>query len=453
MTSKPLRSLRFPLRSPREPKNHQTMKNITFFIFLILIIFSCKQEHKGPAIFYYPAEWEAQEAILIGWTERQPEFFPLAVDVARALEGSTPIIFVSDTSENTMTFKHFLLEQGLDTTAFTFLTIPMGQPLAIRDIGPVYLINGFGEKKVVDYKWSIQDLVEQGYIQKGIEPEKAKTYASNLFERSQKTDSLLAVKDGLEVITSTLNLDGGAIEVNGKGSILLNEEWMLMYNPDLAKATIEEEMHSTMGLHNFIWVGKGLVEDVGMSRVVVPGFIAPGTDGHTDEYIRFANANTILLAWVDEEEKALHPVHAENYKRLSETYQILKAAKDEDGKPFSIVKVPLPDLRYKYREVVEGWSASDSTIGIKNFDLNQQVEVGDTLQFLSSSSYLNFLISNDKVLLPTYLHVGSSPEKEDQVKKIFTQLYPDKELVWIDATVYNWGGGGIHCFTKQVPKN
>jgi len=427
--------------------------NMGMLAICFLAVMACQREpQKDPAIFYYPAEWEPQEAILIGWTESQPEFFQLAVDVARALEGSTSVIFVSDTSENPLFFKQYLFEQGLDITAFNFLTIPMGHPLAIRDIGPVYLINGFGEKKVVDFRWSIQDLVERGLIEKEIEPEKAKSYAEKLFGKSQKTDSLFASREGLEVITSTLNLDGGAIEVNGKGSILLNEEWMLMYNPKLNKAIIEEELKRTLGVHNFIWVGKGLVEDVGMSRVVVPGFIAGGTDGHTDEYIRFANPNTILLAWVDEEEKDLNPVHAENYKRLSETYQILKAAKDEDGKPFSIVKVPLPDLRYKYREVVEGWSASDSTIGIKNFDPNQQVEIGDTLQFLSSSSYLNFLISNDKVLLPTYLHVGSSREKEEQVKKIFTQLFPEKELVWIDATVYNWGGGGIHCFTNQIPK-
>lgn len=68
--------------------------------------------------------------------------------------------------------------------------------------------------------------------------------------------------------------------------------------------------------------------------------------------------------------------------------------------------------------------------------------------FLSSSSYLNFLISNDKVLLPTYLHEGSSPEIEERVKEIFSTLYPDKKLVWIDATVYNWGGTRIHGFIK-----
>lgn len=137
---------------------------------------------------------------------------------------------------------------------------------------------------------------------------------------------------------------------------------------------------------------------------------------------------------------------------MKETYDILIKAKDQDGRPFKVIKVPLPDLRYRPNVVVEGWSMSDSTIGKEYFAPDQVVQVGDNLQYLSSSSYLNFLISNDKVLLPTYLHVGSSPEKEERVKEIFSTLYPDKKLVWIDAIEYNWGGGGIHCFTKQVPK-
>ncbi|MCC5932077.1 MAG: agmatine deiminase family protein [Cyclobacteriaceae bacterium] len=428
------------------------MKNLTLFALLILIIFSCKQERKDPAIFYYPAEWETQEAILIGWTERQPKFFPLAVDVARALEGSTPIIFVSDTSENPMIFKEYLLESGLDSAAYTFISIPVWQAVALRDVGPVYLINGLGEKKVVDYRWSFQDFFERFLIEKGVDPDTAKADAS-FFNRNQKTDSLIAVRDGLEVITSSLNIEGGAIEVNGKGTMLLNEYRMLKLNPTSTKTSIEQELKRTLGVHHFIWVGKGLVEDGYPTEFIVPGYVAVGTDGHTDEYIRFADANTILLAWVDEEEKDLHPVHAENYRRLQETYHILVNAKDQDGKPFKIIKVPLPDLRYRPTLIVEGWAMNDSTIGKEYFLPNQKVELGDTLQYLASSSYLNFLFSNDKVLLPTYLHVGSSPEKEDQVKKIFTQLYPEKELVWIDATVYNWGGGGIHCFTKQIPKN
>ena len=427
------------------------MKKLTFFVFLIVIIFSCRQERRDPAIFYYPAEWEPQEAIMIGWKTRQPEFFPFAADVARALEGSTSVIFVSDTSENPQVFKEYLVENGLDTASFTFLTIPIRQALALRDIGPVYLINGLGEKKAVDFRWSYQDFFERFLIEKGEEPDSAKVYAS-FFDRNQKTDSLIAARNGIEVITSSLNLDGGAIEVNGKGTILLNEEWMFMVNPTSTKESMEQELQRTLGVHHFIWVGKGLVEDGDVSKIIIPGYVAMGTAGHTDEYIRFANANTILLAWVDEKEKDLHPVHTENYLRMKETYDILIKAKDQDGRPFKIIKVPLPDLRHRPNMVIEGWSMSDSTIGKEYIAPDQVIQVGDTLQYLSSSSYLNFLISNDKVLLPTYLHVGSSPEKEERVKEIFASLFPDKQLVWIDATVYNWGGGGIHCYTKQVPK-
>ncbi|WP_106133699.1 agmatine deiminase family protein [Mongoliibacter ruber] len=427
------------------------MKNSIIFVFLIVIIASCKQEQRDPAIFYYPAEWEPQEAMLMGWTERQPEFFPLAVDLARALEGSTSVIFVSDTSENPVVFKEYLLENGLDTAAYTFISLPVWQAVALRDVGPVYLVNGLGDTKAVDYRWSFQDFFERFLIEKGVDPDTAKADAS-FFNRNQKTDSLIAAREGLEVLVSPLNLDGGAIEVNGKGSILLNEDWMFKVNPELSKLSIEEELKRTLGVHHFIWVGKGLVEDSDPTEFIVPGYVAIGTAGHTDEYIRFANANTILLAWVDEEEKDVHPVHAENYRRLQETYDILVKAKDQDGKPFKIIKVPLPDLRYRPNIVVEGWAISDSTIGNKYFLPHQKVALGDTLQYLSASSYLNFLISNDKVLLPTYLAVGSSTEKEGRVKEIFSSLYPDKQLVWIDATVYNWGGGGIHCYTKQVPK-
>lgn len=427
------------------------MKNLTFFVFLIVVISSCKKDQRDPAIFYYPAEWEPQESILIGWSENFAELFPLAADLALALEGSTSVKFVSDTSENPQVFRQFLLEKGLDTAGFTFVSIPIQQAIALRDVGPVYLINGLGGKKAVDFRWSFQDFFERFLIEKGIDPEEAKADAY-FFNRNQKTDSLIAANDGVEVIVSNLNFEGGELEVNGKGTILLNEYRLLKLNPTLGKTDIEVELKRTLGVHHYIWVGKGLVEDGYPTEIVVPGYVAIGTDGHTDEYIRFANANTILLAWVDEEEKDSHPVHAENFRRLKETYDILVKAKDQDGRPFKIIKVPLPDLRYRPNIVVKGWVSNDSTIGAEYFLPSQKVNLGDTLHYLSASSYLNFLISNDKVLLPTYLQVGSSPEKEERVKDIFSSLYPNKKMVWIDATAYNWLGGGLHCYTKQVPK-
>ena len=137
---------------------------------------------------------------------------------------------------------------------------------------------------------------------------------------------------------------------------------------------------------------------------------------------------------------------------MSYNYELIKNARDQNGKRFNIIKVPLPDLITRPVEVVEGWHDDGSTIGISWFPKSDGYKGGDTLQQVSASSYLNFFIANNKVLLPTYMGVGGSKKKEDAVNRIFSRLYPDKELVWIDAMVYNWMGGGIHCYTKQMPK-
>ncbi|MDN3602976.1 agmatine/peptidylarginine deiminase [Belliella kenyensis] len=416
------------------------------------MLFSCKEENDNTA-FYYPAEWESHQAIYIGWgyeAEWKREAWPFIIDIVYALNGTTPIIFLSDTSENVQVLKDFLLNKNISPDDYEFISLPMNNPMAPRDIGPVYLLNGRGEKKVVDFKWAAQEAYKEFLIARGIEASKAAEYASFL-ERNQKVDSILAIKNGHEVISSCLTLDGGAIEVNGKGTILLNEYWMLKYNNGIPKDSIENELRRTLNVSNFVWVGKGLMEDPPDIATIIPGYFGAGTDGHTDEYIRFANATTILLAWVDENERDKHPINKGNYERLNETFQILKQAKDQNGQPFNIIKLPLPDLIYRPVVVVEGWATSDTTVGISLFTASDGYKVGDTITQVAASSYLNFLVSNDKVLLPTYLHVGGSKEKEEEVKRIFTKLYPDKDLVWIDAMKYNWEGGGIHCFTKQVP--
>jgi agmatine deiminase len=64
---------------------------------------------------------------------------------------------------------------------------------------------------------------------------------------------------------------------------------------------------------------------------------------------------------------------------------------------------------------------------------------------------MNYLVTNGVVLLPTYMHTGSSKEKEEQVRKIFKQQFPGRKLVFIDAMNLNWSGGGIHCSTQQQP--
>jgi agmatine deiminase len=71
---------------------------------------------------------------------------------------------------------------------------------------------------------------------------------------------------------------------------------------------------------------------------------------------------------------------------------------------------------------------------------------------VAASSYLNYFVTNGAVLLPTYIKQGSSPKKEEQIKKIFAEVFPGKKQIFIDAIALNWAGGGIHCGTQQQPK-
>jgi agmatine deiminase len=77
---------------------------------------------------------------------------------------------------------------------------------------------------------------------------------------------------------------------------------------------------------------------------------------------------------------------------------------------------------------------------------------GDTLFRVPAASYLNYLVTNGVVLLPTYTAAGSSADKENEVKRIFQEQFSEREIVFIDAMPQNWQGGGIHCSTQQQPK-
>jgi agmatine deiminase len=161
-------------------------------------------------------------------------------------------------------------------------------------------------------------------------------------------DSLMAVAEGASILRTNVKHEGGATEVNGKGTLILNEATVFQRNPGLAKEEIESEFKRVLGVTNIIWMKKGLADDpLHFFRRIAGKYVGGGTGGHTDEFVRFANATTILLAWIDESEKDMNPINQMNYERMNENLKILEEARDQDGHPFKVVKVPLPDLIVK----------------------------------------------------------------------------------------------------------
>jgi len=273
--------------------------------------------------------------------------------------------------------------------------------------------------------------------------------------KTAAVDSLMAVAEGATILKTDVKHEGGAIEVNGAGTLILCEATVFKRNPDMKKEYIETEFKRVLGVSNIIWVKKGLADDPhNFFRRITANYYGGGTGGHTDEFVRFANASTIMLAWVDEKEKDLNPVNQMNYERMTENYNILKKAKDQDGKSFAIIKVPLPDLitkKVKAREKIDSLEVTFD-VNMKSFVPAEAPKAGDSIWRVPAGSYMNYLVTNGTVLLPTYTAHGSSREKEEQIRKIFEEQFPGRKIVFIDAIMQNWSGGGIHCSTQQQPK-
>lgn len=196
--------------------------------------------------------------------------------------------------------------------------------------------------------------------------------------------------EGLEIMDSSIVLEGGAIETNGEGLLLTTEECLLEpnRNPNFSKDDYESWFAENMGIKEVIWLKNGLEHD--------------HTDGHIDNFARFANATTIVYsgAWYSGEE---------NTKRTHENLEILKTAANK----FGLQLVELPDA------------------GVRHLDGRDYPR-----------SYANFYIANQLVILPVF----NIPEDHKAIS-ILEGLFPNRKIVPIEADDVIIGGGGFHCLS------
>jgi agmatine deiminase len=429
------------------------MKNLIFLLFSLMVLFSCKDK-PDPSAFFFPAEWEPQEAVWMGWDGNLKEddtLHIISANIIRELQQDIDVVlWVTSDSLKQAAFD-FLTELQVPLDRVEIAQIPADKVFWSRDSAPAFVINRQGERKAIDFNHT-------GYFryikrQTDIDADSA-SLAKTIKETRlmMQIDSLVAVEKNEILDKSWMFIEGGAFDVNGKGSLLVSETFLFRNLSDemrdtLTKKHFEEEFHRTLGVTNVIWLSDGLAEDGGGE--FFENYISGGTNGHTDEFARFVNENTILLAWVDESEKDLNPIKKATFERMERNYEILKNARDQDGKPFQIIKLPMPGHVMEDR-VLDAERLKKE--GVRKYYQSNGFEEGDTLKFVAATSYMNFLFTNDKIIIPSYTAQGSSPEKEKQVEQIFKELHPDKKLVFIDATYVNANGGGIHCMTRQVPK-
>lgn len=363
--------------------------------------------HAGsdPVTYRFPGEFEKHQAMWMQWPSETytTGSRPVTTDIINIIKAFAPHVSVNlmirSTNETTQ-IKNLLKSSGYFGSNVYYYII---NHLSIwtRDVGPIFVKDSQNRLNVVDFGFN--------NYSRGGNPD--------YINIESQVDKLTAKQLGLPIIKSSLISEGGAIESNGKGTMMVPEQVALTRNPKLTKQQIEDEYKRVLGVKKVIWLKKGLAEDDNI------------TSGHINEFARFSDPNTILLAQVLPGDRYTSQNSQETYLRMEENYSILQNSTDQDGKPFRIIRIPMPPTLYGKTE-----------------------DTGKTLM----RSYLNYASTNGAVLLQTYWKSGRSDTlkaTEDQVKAIFQNAFPGRDIIGIDSEDVNRWGGGIHCITQNMPAN
>ena len=351
----------------------------------------------------FPGEFEKQQAIWLQWpsevynTGAYP-VNPVMIRIIKALDPYIRVNVMTRSIDEILQVRNLLKTSGYSGKNAHFYVINH-MSIWTRDVGPVFV-------KDSRYLLHVADFGFNNYSRDG----------NQVYINTEKqVDRLTAQTLKLPVITSSLVSEGGAIESNGRGVMMTTESVVLKRNPGMTRLQIENEYKRVLGVKKIIWLKKGLAED---DRI---------TSGHINEFARFASPNTILLAQVLPQDRYTSQYTQESYLRLEENYSILKNATDQAGKPFNIVRIPMPPTIY-------GKADSSGKVPLR--------------------SYLNYAVTNGAVLFQTYWKAGLSntlKTTEDQAMATFRNIFTGRNIIGIDAENINRWGGGIHCVTQHMP--
>jgi agmatine deiminase len=391
------------------------------------------------ADFMAPAEFEAQEYIWLSWIEKgslgSAPFSNVALDVMRAITPHVKVrlMFSNLTAEDPSYFGPYRLAQpeaearlratleseGIDMSRVElfYYSQPFG---AIQDPGPFFLRARDGRLAIADYRFDHPD------------------------RRTEEMDRNIASALGLPTVKSDLISEGGARQVNGSGTLLLVEAVELSRNPNLGRDAIEAEHKRVHGARTVIWLKQGPADEA-WGRLP-DGRWGIGTGGHVDVFARFADARTILLAEVSPRQRSTSPVLRETHERMEENFRVLSKARDERGRPFRIIRVPVPDT-------MTGRVAYDS-LSREERSWFEGAKPGDSVEFYLPGGYLNFIIANGVVVTAKFWRSGQSEAlrtTDTLARSALERAFPKRKIVQVDVLPLIYDGGGLHCHSRNQP--
>ena len=338
-----------------------------------------------------PAEWERHDATWISWPHHEPDWPGkigavrwVYAEIVRVLANNERVEILCQNEAVRDSAVAMLRSHDVGMQHVHMLLVPTDR-VWLRDSGPSFVVDANGAVEMIAWDfdaWAKYD----NYDRDRRVPDAVQRATGLPLARAMRPDD----------VRTPMVLEGGGIEVNGQGRILVTEEWLLsdvqVRNPGLSRAGYEEAFAKYLGCSDTIWLGKGCDGD--------------DTHGHIDDIARFVNFDTVVLAYEANLSDANHVSSLDNAERLR-----LAA----ERQPLNVVRLPYP------RPIIMD---------------------GQRLP----ASYANFYIANETVLVPTF------NDPNDRIAlAIIAELFPERSVVGIHAVDLVWGLGTLHCLTQQQP--
>jgi agmatine deiminase len=335
--------------------------------------------------FRMPAEWEPQAAVWLSWPHNRQTWpgqfrpVPRAFATFVAEISRFELVRINCARKLQLQAKRLCAESGADLSRVVFYNHPTNDAWC-RDHGPLFVRNDrTGEVAVTDW-------VHNAWGGK---------YPP--YDLDNKIPPLIARKLGLRRFENNLVLEGGSIDVNGRGLLLTTAQCLLNRNrnPHLSRLQIEWNLKEFLGVTTVLWLGDGIEGD--------------DTDGHVDDITRFYRPDGFVTVIEPNSRDA-------NHRPLKENLERLESFRTSAGRKFEIVLLPMPEpFGFQGRRV--------------------------------PASYANFLIINGAVLVPQF----RQKKRDARACAILASCFKDREIVPIDCYHLIWGLGTLHCLSQQQP--
>ncbi|WP_040471847.1 agmatine deiminase [Lentilactobacillus kisonensis] len=272
----------------------------------------------------------------------------------------------------------------------------------VRDCGPTIVTNQAGERRGIDWHFNaLGGLVDGLYFP---------------WDKDDRVAQKITELEHLDRYRlDDFVLEGGAIHVDGEGTLITTEECLLSKgrNPELSKSQIENLLKEYLNVSKVIWLKHGIYLDE--------------TNGHVDNIANFVRPGVVALAWTDDQSDPQYQISKENEA-------ILRQATDAKGRPIRIERLTVPQPITITKAESEGVDAVAGTLPRR---------AGDRL----AASYVNYYTANGGIVFPMFGDLN-----DQKAQATLQRLYPDRKIVGVYAREIILGGGNIHCVTQQIPE-